>query len=182
MYAVRPARYHPTAQEPVWRPARFWPTAPAWVLDRGSLTQQLRRRSDNQFAVQVLSQGWQAPRPSEARFLGLRRKQWVLTREVLLLCQQQPWVFARSVIPIATLQGRLRYLRRFGSSSLGERLFNEPSMQRHPFELSQLPASSPLLAAGATAQQHLLWGRRCRFEIEAKSLMVSEFFLPAYQP
>jgi chorismate--pyruvate lyase len=42
----------------------------------------------------------------EARALGLRLGAWAWIREVQLLGDGQPWVFARTLIPADTLRGR----------------------------------------------------------------------------
>ena len=192
MYAVRPRRYYPAnpagtaaRTEPVWRQARLWQLQqplPAWLLDRGSLTRQLLASSDGHFAVRIRHQQWQRPRPSERRLLGLRPRSWALVREVELHCRGQAWVFARSVLPATSLQGRLRHLRRFGSRSLGEQLFTDRSMRRRPFEVTAIEHPGPGLPADLFQPGHRHWGRRCRFELAGQPIMVSEIFLAAFQP
>jgi chorismate--pyruvate lyase len=175
------------ATEPQWRPNAQFTSGqlPAstrrWLLDDGSLTGRLIELNRGSLAVQRLYQGWQVPLLSERRLLGLPPRQISLVREVLLLLSGQPVVFARSVFPCASLGGSLGHLRRLRNKSLGAILFRHPGMHRSPFELALMPGDSDYLplpqhqAAGA-------WGRRCRFEIEGSSLMVSEVFLQAFTP
>jgi chorismate lyase len=42
--------------------------------------------------------------------MSLRLPLRALIREVHLLCDDRPWVFARTIIPISTLRGRERRL------------------------------------------------------------------------
>lgn len=151
-----------------------------WLLDQRSLTQRLVNASHGQFSVQVLQQRWQTPRRSEAQLLQMQQREIAIVREVVLLCQHQPWVFARSVIPASAITGRLRRLRKFSNSSLGEMLFKEPNMRREPFQLARIPGQSDQLP-DALKTNATLWARRCRFELSGKAIMVSEVFLPAFK-
>lgn len=152
-----------------------------WLLDAGSLTQRLISASDNHFRVQLLCHHWQRPLPSERRILDLGLRDRAIVREVLLLCHGEPWVFARSVIPARSLHGSLRRLRKFSDSSLGELLFSDPSMRRQPFELSRIAGNHALIPASVRSDL-AIWGRRCRFTLAGKPILVSEFFLPAFRP
>ncbi|MDY0006566.1 MAG: chorismate lyase [Spongiibacteraceae bacterium] len=156
-------------------------TTARWLLDRGSLTRHLQRASDGDFRVEVVHQGWARPRRSEQQLLAIPQGQRALIREVLLRCHDQPWVFARSVLPRTTLVGRLRRLRRFGSDSLGQMLFNDASMRRADFEVALLPGQDPGLPETVRCNQ-VLWARRSRFSLDDRPLMVSEIFLPAFHP
>ena len=57
------------------------------------------------FQVRLLRQGWGSPLYSEGRLLRMRRGEIAVIREVLLLCDELPWVFARTLIPIHSLRG-----------------------------------------------------------------------------
>ena len=185
LYAVTAHRYHP--DEPLWRDYRqfFKAQLPAraneWLLDRSSLTQYLLKASQNHFKVRVLGHYWGRPFGSECRLLEVPESRIAIIREVLLCCHDQPWIFARSVIPATTLTGPLRRLRRFADRSLGELLFSEPSMQRHPFEIAKIAGHHNHLPREVQGDESI-WGRRCRFELCDRPLMVSEFYLPAFQP
>ena len=154
-----------------------------WLLDSGSLTQRLQQASDGQLSVQVLSQSLQIPRFSERQALALAPRRLALIREVLLLGRGVPWVYARSVIPLQTLTGRLRKLRRLDNKPLGALLFSDPTMTREPLEWSCIPANSsrPLIPQLPPLHQPL-WGRRSVFKLSAKPLLVCEIFLPSFQP
>lgn len=156
-----------------------------WLLDPRSLTARLIKASKGKFGVQVLSQSWQCATASESALLGINIRTRCLIRETLLLCDGVPWVYARSIMPTSSLTGRLRHLRKFGSQPLGQLLFNTPRMRRCPFEVSRdsiVRFSKQPLALQAADNSQLLWGRRSRFEIFHKPLIVSEIFLPAFRP
>lgn len=183
MYAPRPATGQ--TDEPRWQPARrcLRGALPArtrgWLLDEGSLTARLQAASRGRFAVRLLAQRWQRPRPAERRALGLHPARHALVREVLLECAGEPWVYARSVVPASALSGEFRQLRRFGSRSLGALLFADPRVRRGPFELACVAPRHGLLPAALGVTQPV-WARRRLFALRGRALLVQELFLPAH--
>ena len=170
--------------EPHWRPAtrcqRLEPPAlKPWLLDQGSLTARLLHASAGDLRVRLLSQGFARPRRSECLALEMPRGRYALVREVILLGQGQNWVFARSVLPLASLTGRLRQLRRLRERPLGGFLFAQPDLQRGLMELSEIGPEHHYLPPGLRVR-YRLWGRRSVFRLEAKPLLVSETFLPDF--
>ncbi len=173
--------------EPCWqtiahlRQAELPAATRRWLLDEGSLTDHLIRTSGGNFTVHRLSQSWAVPTLSERQFLGLKQRQLALIRQVVLLCHDQPWVFARSVLPLQALQGPLRHLRKLHNQSLGSLLFKQANLRRGAFEVAALESNCayihPLLRQAEPA-----WARRSRFHIGSGKLLVSEVFLSAFQP
>jgi chorismate--pyruvate lyase len=111
----------------------------------------------------------------------------VLVREVLLYCDDKPQVFARSLLPLSSLTGAEQALADLGSQSLGQVLFNNPSLERKVIEIAEFDLTSSVGKLADNLQlniTHALWGRRSIFVLENKPLMVAEVFLPgafAYQ-
>lgn len=175
------------AQEPGWQPVAHFtaatlpPDLRGWLTDDGSLTARLISSGRGEFGVQRLYQAWEVPLPSERSLLQLPPRQLALVREVALTLDGTPVVFARSVFPISSLAGSLAHLRRLQNKSLGAILFRHPGMRRYPFELALMPGDGDYLPTGLK-QGAAVWGRRSRFEIAGKRLMVSEVFLQAFTP
>ncbi len=178
---------HSANREPCWRPiprytATELPTATRrWLLDDGSLTERLINAGQGEFAVERLRQVFAVPLPSEQRLLDLPPRQTALVREVALRLDGRPVVFARSVFPMASLEGELRHLRQLQNKSLGAILFNHPGMRRTPFELALIQGHSSYLPR-ALHQGKPAWGRRSCFDLGGKRLMVSEVFLEGFRP
>lgn len=152
-----------------------------WLLDAGSLTQRLRHACAGRFRVRVLRQGRARPSRDEARALKLRLADWAWTREVQLLCDDQPWVFARTLIPARTLSGRGRRLTQLGTKPLGQVLFADPEVRRGPVEIARIVAGQRLhqrAFAGFAEPPDAIWGRRSVFWIDGCPLLVCEIFLP----
>mgnify|MGYP000910507047 CR=1 FL=1 len=174
------------SSEPAWRrmisvsdytvPGQWRP----WLSDTGSLTQRLIDACNGELTVQVLRQNLGVPRLSERRALGLPQRRQALIREVILLGGGIPWVYARSIIPLSTLTGRLRRLRQLDNRPLGALLFSEPSMCREPVEIACY--TSAQMPTALAAKQSTMWGRRSVFRLHNKPLLVSEIFLPDFNP
>ncbi|MDH5301105.1 MAG: chorismate lyase [Gammaproteobacteria bacterium] len=178
-----------THREPIWSDARGWhlrhcpATLHSWLTDRHSLTKRLQQACDGQFRVQVVKQFWGRPLQSEREQLALSDHEFCFIRHVQLRCFDQPWVFARTVIPHTTLRGPLRSLTRLGSKPLGAVLFANPAIQRENLQIARLSRGQGMYNAATSGQTNDLdiWGRRSRFRFHHHALLVSEIFLPAHQ-
>jgi chorismate lyase len=160
---------------------RIDPNVQSWLIDEGSLTKRLKLFCPDQFSVVVLGMQWVKPERSEAQLLKIPLSQKVLLREVYLKCADIHCVYARSVIPLGTLQGKHRRLKYLGDRPLGEYLFASPDLHRETIEWTQQSAVSPLFQTSelqSDHSDHLVWGRRSLFKIDKSPLLVSEFFLP----
>lgn len=170
-------RWQPLTQ---WsRAARPGPVLCDWLLDKGSLTARLVARSQGYFHVEVLRQAIARPALSEWRCLGMDRSHLALIREVVLCGYGRPWVFARSVLPLSSLTGPLRHLRKQDARPLGAFLFSQPHLRRSAIAVSRLSRHHAYLPAHWIGDS-LLWGRRSVFYLEHRPLLVSEVFLDAF--
>jgi chorismate lyase len=160
-----------------------------WLRDAGSLTARLIAQSHGQFRVEVLFQGFDQIRLDERRALAFKNKALnkkvlnkhhaTLVREVILYGNNQPWVFARSLLPLSSLTGRLRQLRKTSHKPLGAFLFKQPHLQRSPIEIAKIHQKHHYLPE-YLHQNQSVWGRRSVFFVDQKPLMVSEVFLPDF--
>ena len=172
---------------PLWRHQRqvprgfIPPSMTPWLFDVASLTQRLRQVCQGRFQVQVVSQARARPLRDERCTLGMRDHEYAVVRMVYLLCDGQPWVFARTIIPLHTLSGAQRRLRRLGTKPLGEMLFSDHSMRRSNVEVARLVPGGMLFGlatADLVQQPQAVWGRRSVFYLQHKPLLVGEIFLP----
>ncbi len=154
----------------------------SWLLDRGSLTERLVALSQGHFRVQVIQQRMGCPRLSEQRLLGMRTRQQALIREVILFGNNQPWVYARSIIPQRTLSGRLRSLRKLDNRPLGALLFSDPGMTRGDIQIARQDTQTTPLPNPLQAINAIIPGRRSLFWLDRKPLLVCEMFLPEFTP
>lgn len=152
----------------VYGPARHW------LQVEGSFTKALQKKCRSSFHVDVIREGFAEPSDEEARRLSIPRRQKAWIREVRLCGDGQPWVLARTIIPVSCLDGRGRRLLNLGNKPLGAYLFSGPDWERGPLETGLCQpelANQPQLA------------RRSLFHCDQTALMVCEFLLPAlHQP
>ncbi|SMB21200.1 putative chorismate--pyruvate lyase [Sterolibacterium denitrificans] len=154
-----------------------------WLSDDGSLTARLRERSSS-FAVQVLRQRILRPGADESAALQIAPREWAWGREVLLIADGVPRVFAHSLLARKHARGPWQLFARMGERPLGAALFADPRIARQPLRFRRLDARHPLYraairAAGIEAgSAPYLWARRSVFTRGGKLLMVCEVFLP----
>jgi chorismate--pyruvate lyase len=184
---TRSRTYSPTAT--CWKPHRRYlhadipPELVHWLLDPASLTLRLQQLCGAGFHVRVISQGWGRPRRDESQALGMAGRERALIRQVRLMCADQPWIYARTVLPATSLRGRLQRLAHLGTRPLGAMLFADPGMQRGEVELARiLPGQALHDDATRSVGGHVpaIWGRRSVFRIDRRPLLVSEIFLPGF--
>ncbi|MCW8824957.1 MAG: chorismate lyase [Gammaproteobacteria bacterium] len=152
----------------------------SWLFDENSLTKRLQQRCRGRFSVEVLSEEVCQPQANEIRRLGMGLRRWARIRQVLLLCDETPWVVARTIIPLSTLRGPLRRLRHLKNRPLGAFLFADPHLERSDIEVSQLPTSAPplsLILHRFEGHEEINWGRRSLFKLNDQPVLVSEIFL-----
>ena len=151
-----------------------------WLIDVGSLTARLQQRY-NKFAVKPVAVKYAKPIQDEAALLHLPAYKVALIREVLLIGNNQPVVFAHSVLPRASLRGAWNGLGRLGNKPLGATLFANPKVKRTPLEYKKLPRQHPISMRVAEHMQtspKALWARRSVFNLNCARILVTEVFLP----
>jgi chorismate--pyruvate lyase len=155
-----------------------------WLDDQGSLTARLRARCEC-FEVRVVRQQLLRPGVDECAALSTAPRRWMWGREVLLLADGVPRIFAHSLLAREQARGPWRLFARIGNQSLGTALFADPRIVREPLCFRRLEARHPLYraavrAAGLDAKSlPALWARRSVFRRDGRALLVCEVFLPA---
>jgi chorismate--pyruvate lyase len=167
--------------DPYWN--AFLPAAGAyapWLRDHGSLTRRIQIRCSH-FAVRNLESGLARAARDETALLGLPQHQMVYTREVFLLADGKPVVFAHSVVAPQHLRGAWQDVQHLGNRPLGALLFSHPLIRRAPLHGKALPPSHPLYSRAAVVLDNpppRLWARRSLFTLHGAPLLVTEVFLP----
>lgn len=163
---------------PIWRadwseaiPEGITPSLLDWLFEAGSLTARLQA-TGRKFSLQlVLQQNTELPMFLQQRWQTRRG----LVREVVLLLDQQPCVYAQSFLPDHTVNA-LQPLADLGTVPLGHYIFTQPDLQRSAIELAGFAAGFRL---SGMADFPKLWGRRSYFTLSQHELLVQELYLPA---
>jgi chorismate--pyruvate lyase len=132
--------------------------------------------------VVPLVTGLARPNQDEYALLDLAPGTHAYVREVMLLCNDVPVVFAHSVLPHPSLCGGWNGITRLGSRPLGEALFSDPRILRQSLAYHRVRHDHPLFRAIAEQQTlttRSLWARRSVFCLNGHPLLVTEVFLPA---
>ena len=157
-----------------------------WLDDAGSLTVKLRARCQ-QFRVRRLHQQRALCLRDEAQMIRLPRAQQVWEREVLLYCDQQPMVFAHTVVPLSASANDWPLFSALGERSLGSTLFGDPLVQRGALHFARLSSQHPLFQRAQQALHRVgqqapavqsLFARRCLYRRKRGLLLVTEVFFP----
>lgn len=176
-----------TVRDDWWQPAPpCWDVRlRRWLIDRGSLTRRLQARC-RRFSVEVVVQRLLPATHDEGLLLGVPRAQHALVREVRLLCDGHPVVFARSVLARRSLRGAWRMVGGLGTRPLGAAVFADPTVTRQPLHFSRVGVYHALhrriaaaLGGAAEGGSSGLWARRSVFLRGRHPLLVTEVFLPA---
>ncbi|MEE2023280.1 MULTISPECIES: chorismate--pyruvate lyase family protein [Alkalimonas] len=144
----------------------------SWLLETDSLTARLKSRC-HLFRLQLLSE-------QQLALPSLLHKELSCTgtailREVMLLCDEQPMIYAQSWLPASTLAA-IEPLAQLGEQPLGEFIFRHPAITRGPIQLAKL--DSRQLALGVACPEARIWARRSVFRLAEYPLQVVEAFLP----
>ncbi len=150
---------------------RIWISAlPAelrpWLYASGSLTQQLTDLAQGQFHVEPIQEHFQRLSFANAKWMQMPHQHTSWVRESYLYgSEQSPWVKAKSIFPILSLQKKARIFQHIGTKPIGWFLFQRtnPLCQRRVV----------LLDEGWTRQSCYTW-HGCKF-------IVQETFLPAFE-
>lgn len=153
--------------------------AAAWLSEPGLLTDRLRACCTGRTGLVIVSQMETPFAAAEAALLRTAGSS-AFVREIELTCDGRAWVFAQSLIPLATL-ARHGWLARLGEAALGERLAALPDLERGPLEFALITAGVALYQRALRGRSNpppALWARRSWFAIDGDRLLVQEVFLP----
>jgi len=153
-----------------------------WLNEQNSLTQAVVNSCVGKFKVRIYRQHWGKVTLSEQNQLNIQSNTYCFIRQVHLFCNNTPWIFARTVVPISTLRGELEKLTHLGTQPLGAILFANPIIQRDNIEIAKIDYRNEIyqfaMEFSKTNNNTDIWGRRSRFTLKRKPLLVSEIFLP----
>lgn len=151
-----------------------------WLRDHGSLTRRIQQRC-KQFGVRNVCDCLMTVAHDETALLAHPPRQKIYTREVFLLADNRPVVFAHSVVAPQHLRGAWHSLQNLGSRPLAALLFTHPLVQRAPLHYRMLKPGHPLYRRAIAALDTPppgLWARRSLFTLHGTPLLVTEVFLP----
>jgi chorismate--pyruvate lyase len=168
----RRAAHHPDQRR---APRPISPRLQAWLTAPGSLTARLR--AHGVVEVKVQRQGSQRLWPQERRALACRSGH---VREVVLLLDGVPVVWARSATSHQGLHGAWKALTGLGTRPLAELLFQRRHVCREPLLIHRLAGHgrADCRLRKTWSQAHPHWARSSVFWHRGQALQVMESFAP----
>ncbi len=160
-----------------WKPCSVWQRfnltieAKNWLVNTPSLTAKIRYSCPD-MTVEILSEKWQRPLNFEAKALRLKQGEFAWVRCVLLKCNHDNWIYARTVIPKMQTGNPWFALKKLGNQPLGEILFSLKQVKRSPFLLLKSFSSWPYLP-----KQKPRLARQSIFTQKNHKLLLTEVFL-----
>lgn len=155
------------------------PAVAALLRCETSLTAALRDHSGDRLGLEVLRQDDAQLHSLQA---GTLRSPRGVVREVVLSGAGQPWVFAQTLIPSATI-GTHPWVVNMGGKPLGDALFHHEGVERSDLSFATLGPGTALFERVCELSlddgQDLLWARRSYFYLGEQRLLITEVFLPA---
>lgn len=145
------------------------PVLKTWLYAEGSLTEQLTQIAGGQFHVQPIQEYFQRLMFQDAKWLKMSYQHTSWVREAYLYgCDAEPWVKAKSIFPILSLQKRARIFQHIGHKPIGWFLFQRtrPKCERRILWLED----------GWTRQSCYTW-HGCKFIVQETFLENFEQFL-----
>ncbi len=145
---------------------------------RGSLTQRFKEMMGQTPKLTVLKQRREIIPIQDRISLPIGSREWAFVREIKMSKGNQDWMYARTIVPTATLKGNGGRLTGLGNTSIGKILFGRNGAYRQDLkieEVIQLP-----IVKGLKMQliNYPLWQRRSIFELQSGPILVTELFLP----
>ena len=159
----------------------------AWMHIPGSLSARIAAVSGG-LTVRVLRQGAVTLQPAEAARIGCAAGSIAHGREVILLADGVPVIYARSVLQTVHARGAWKAIRGLGTRALADMLFGLPAATRSDFEFVRFAPGSRWAAkvhrrwrdaTGGEWGRREVWARCSVFTRRGAPLLVTECFAPA---
>ena len=138
-------------------------TIRSWLLEDGPITERIKLK--NKFKLKLLKDEVSNIDRSDEDFLGNISGR-VKVREVILMANNVPKVFARSLIPEITIEHGLSKLGSLGSTPLGDILFEKEIFKK-----------IEVLYSKFIVNKEIFWGRKTKYSVKNLPISVMEVFL-----
>ena len=135
----------------------------SWLLEEGPITKRIK--SNKEFKLKLIQDEVSAVDESEKQFINYNSTN-IRVREVLLFGDEIPMVFARTIIPISTIEEGLADLGTLGNKPLGDILFEKDVFLKED-----------VLYASFMNEDKLFWGRKRKYSVKGYPFSVMEVFL-----
>jgi len=135
----------------------------SWLIEKGPITKRIK--SEESFKLNLIKDEISAVDDSEKKFLE-ESSDKIKVREVILMGNNIPRVYAKSLIPIRTIENGFSRLGELGTKPLGDILFEKEIFKK-----------TNVVYAQFQDQDSIFWGRKTKYIVKNMPLSVMEVFL-----
>ena len=135
----------------------------SWLLEQGPITKRIK--SIAEFRLKLIQDELSDATDDEILFLKIDSEE-IRIREVILFGNENPMVFARTIIPNTTIEKGLKELGKIGNKPLGDILFEKDIFSKED-----------IVFATFKDEESLFWGRKIKYTVKDQPFSVMEVFL-----
>ena len=135
----------------------------SWLLEQGPITKRIK--SIAEFRLELIQDELSDATDDEILFLKIDSEE-IRIREVILYGNENPIVFARTIIPNTTIEKGLKELGKIGNKPLGDILFEKDIFSKED-----------IVFASFKDKESLFWGRKIKYTVKDQPFSVMEVFL-----
>jgi len=135
----------------------------SWLLEQGPITKRIK--SIAEFRLELIQDELSDATDDEILFLKIDSEE-IRIREVILYGNENPIVFARTIIPNTTIEKGLKELGKIGNKPLGDILFEKDIFSKED-----------IVFATFKDEESLFWGRKIKYTVKDQPFSVMEVFL-----
>ena len=136
----------------------------SWLSESGPITNRIKL--SQKFKLELLNDEIDEISKEEELFLNSFSETFRV-RRVILLGNNTPVVYAKSVIPSSTIENGLSSLGKIGNAPLGDILFT-------PGVFTKLEM---VCASFLSKEKNVYWGRKIKYSVNSEPISVMEVFL-----
>jgi chorismate--pyruvate lyase len=136
----------------------------SWLSESGPITNRIKLSQE--FELELLNDEIDEISKEEELFLNSVSETFRV-RRVILLGNNTPVVYAKSVIPSSTIENGLSSLGKIGNAPLGDILFT-------PGVFTKLEM---VCASFLSKEKNIYWGRKIKYSVNSEPISVMEIFL-----
>ena len=135
----------------------------SWLVEKGPITKRIK--SEESFQLNLLKDEISCVEDVEKEFLDVISNN-IKVREVILMGNNIPRVYAKSLIPIRTIDEGFSKLGKLGTKPLGDILFEKEIFKK-----------TDMVYAQFQNKDSIFWGRKTKYLVKNMPLSVMEVFL-----
>jgi len=135
----------------------------SWLLENGPITKRIKKNGS--FKLHLIKDELSFIEQEDKDFIDCTSNE-IKLREVILFCDDEPIVFAQTIIPVETISKGLDQLGNLGNKPLGDILFEKDIFTKDKVVYALFENASSLY-----------WGRKAKYLVKGFKFSVMEVFL-----